>query len=186
MKSLIFLLFLSVLQSANAVGIYKWIDEDGRKTYGNNPPEDIVKDKVTLPEITIIESREQFQDTRQDKFETKINTSDTSDTEVAKEDEGIEAKFEVASPKDDEVLRANDGNVSVKFILQPALKENESIVIYLDGKQLLVNSGLEANLEALDRGTHSLFAVRRDVSGNVVANSNNVKFHILRNSVRSR
>ena len=185
MKSLIFFLFLSVLQSANAVGIYKWIDEDGRKTYGNNPPEDIVKDKVTLPEITIIESREQFQSTPQDKLETKINTSDAPNTKVVKEDENVEVKFEVVAPKDDEVLRANNGNVPVKFILQPALKENESIVIYLDGKQLSVNSGLEVNLEALDRGTHSLFAVRRDASGNVVANSNNVKFHVLRSAVRS-
>ena len=179
MKSLIFILLLSVLQPVYAVGIYKWVDEDGKEIYGNRPPEDAITDEVALPEITIIESKEEFQEAKETSEEqVALPPTKNSDQEKTV----IEQKLDVISPKNNDVIRANNGNIEIKFTTLPKLAEAESIVIYLDGKQFSVSRDLTAKLEALDRGTHSLFAVKRDAKGNVIANSNNIKFHILRHS----
>ncbi len=178
MKKLsLFLLFSLAVQPLYAIGIYKWIDDNGKETYGNNPPENVVKNQVTLPEITIIAGPKEYQETSNSELNSTVVTKEDASQQ---QEENVARIIEIISPKDDEAIRANDGNISIRFNIEPKLKEGESIVVYLDGKQQTISSSPTVKFESLDRGTHSLFAVRRDASGNATSNSKNIKFHVLR------
>jgi len=186
MKTLLFFLFFSITQPVFALGIHKWVDEDGKKIYGNNPPENVLSEEVSLPEITIVAGENTYQEASQPNTEpsteASTNTPNTPPPEQTQQKEVIKGTIEISSPKNDEAIRANDGNVTIQFAAKPDLTEGESVVIYLDGKQQNISSNLSVKLEALNRGTHSLFAVRRGANGNIVANSESIKFHVLRHS----
>lgn len=188
MRALIFFLFFGLTQPLFAFGIYQWLDEDGRKTYGNNPPENTLKDEISLPEITIVAGENTYQETSDSSSKTSTSeasqspVAESATAEQAKENANIPSMITILSPKEDEAIRANDGTVSIRFSVQPPLRDGESIVVYLDGKQQSTSPAPTVKLEALNRGTHSLFAIKRGADGNVMANSENIKFHVLRHS----
>lgn len=189
MRILIFLLSIAMTQSLFALGIYKWVDEDGKKIYGNKPPENVTTDEVSLPKITIVAGENTYQESsapqptesNNEQSDTQINENNPSSTQK-EQTAVIPSSIDIIAPLDDEAIRANNGNITLKFDVKPTLKTGENIVVYLDGKQQTVSSTAVIALEYLDRGTHSLFAIKRGADGKVLANSKNIKFHVLRHS----
>ncbi|HEC04597.1 MAG TPA: DUF4124 domain-containing protein [Thiothrix sp.] len=179
MRNVILLLSITLLSSIFSISnakIYSWKDASGKTVYGDNPPEHNKAKEIKTKELTIVPG---YKDPSFSPKEIEVKKEETKQEEVI----GYEA-FTVAYPKDDEAIRANDGNVTVAFQLSPALKSSDSIFIYVDGKKLVENSkALSASLSSLDRGTHSMFAVVRNNNGDVLLNSDTVSFHILRNSI---
>lgn len=178
-----FLAFYSYSPDSTAFGIHKWVEKNGTTVYTDTPPEGKTTQAIELPEITIIESlpiepRPPISNTSSDETNNTNSNLDSQTQSTNQENNSYEVK--ILSPKNDEAIRANDGNVTAIFSVQPPLKKGESLVIYLNGKQKSAGENSQFRFENLDRGTHSLFAVVRDKEGNVVANSESTKFHLQR------
>ncbi|CAA6818433.1 MAG: Unknown protein [uncultured Thiotrichaceae bacterium] len=154
--------------------IYSWKDANGNMVFGDTPPEAKRAKKIETQPLTVIPS---FKDPSLEKTEEKPK-------EDKDKGEAYES-FEVAYPSDDATIRSNDGNLSISLDLSPSLQSSHLVFIYVDGKKVIEegSTSLSASLNNLDRGTHSLFAVVRSEDGDVLINSNTVKFHIQRNSM---
>lgn len=86
-------------------------------------------------------------------------------------------------PSDDEAVRANAGNVTVRIGLEPQrLRPGDAVVLYLDGVPVVRASRLDIELENVDRGTHTLQAAVVDPAGETLVRSEPVSFHLLRAS----
>ena len=77
-----------------------------------------------------------------------------------------------------------NGNILVKFDLEPALQQGHGLVVYLDGKQVASGEATVFSLKAVDRGQHSVFAILHNENNDVLKNTNAVKFNVLRASKR--
>ncbi len=174
----VFILLLSfALIPVSLAKIYTWEDASGRTIYGDMPPEHKKAKEVKTQELTIVPG---YKDPSLEKETDTLKTQASSE----KKEEVSYKSFDVSYPRDDEAIRANDGNVTVSFDLQPPLQKTDTLSIYLDGKKIAEDSkALSISLNNLDRGTHSLFAVVRNEKGDVLLNSNTVSFHVLRNSI---
>jgi hypothetical protein len=92
--------------------------------------------------------------------------------------------FAITNPKDDEGVRANDGNVTVSLALQPALARGHRIQLTVDGRPLPQSgTSLSVTLVNMDRGTHAVSASVVDAGGQPVATTSSVTFHVLRVAV---
>ncbi len=175
----ILLLCASVLHAE----VYKWTDASGRTVFGDSPPDRNQAQSVELPILTVADSY--------GKAEKEGRSSDSAQAE--EEDEGaddtsaVEYKhFAVVSPKADSSVRANNGNVMVRFKLEPALQKGHGIVVYLDGKRVATGDSTVFSLENVDRGKHSVFAVLHDEDDEVLKNTQAVSFNLLRHSVLNK
>ena len=91
--------------------------------------------------------------------------------------------FSITSPTNDQGVRANDGNVSVKLSIQPALQSGHTIVLNVsgEGSQSTVNGGgLTVGLKNLSRGLQTVSATVVDQDGNKLITTESVSFHVLR------
>lgn len=169
-----------------AFGIHKWVEKNGTTVYTDAPPEGQATQTVELPEITIVETLPLEPlpplSTSSSENDNTSNNSTEQSNSSSENQQKDKPKYEVEiiSPKDDESIRANDGNVTAVFNIKPPLKKGESLVIYLDGKQKSIGENTQFRFENLDRGTHTLFAIVRDKEGNAIANSESTKFHVQR------
>ena len=167
------LLFSLVLLLAIAMPlhaeIFRWVDAQGNVVYGDKPPKQTAAQAVNLPTLTVADS-----------FTPAPNAP------AAKPEEpqaSAYSDFKVSTPTTDEEVRANDGNVTVTLALQPQLQPNDGITLYLDGKQVANGAQLSFNLSEVERGEHSVFAVLNDATGNIIQNTETVKFNVLRQTV---
>ncbi|MCK5726290.1 MAG: DUF4124 domain-containing protein [Thiotrichaceae bacterium] len=150
--------------------IYTWTDENGKTIYGDNPPEHNIQE-VIPQELTIIPAYTDPNETNQSNI--------LQDTEKRTE----YTTFKITTPAHDKTIQVNTGTIDIAMELSPTLSDKDRIFIYLDGKKVIKDSqSLSASLQSLDRGTHTLFAVVRTEEGDVLINSNTVKFHLLRSS----
>jgi len=184
MRIVVLLLSITLLSSVfstSSAKIYSWKDENGKTVYGDNPPQQNKAKEIKTQELTIVPGY------KDPSLASASNQETPKEDQYSEEEATAYESFTVSYPKDDEAIRANDGNVTVSFQLSPTLKSTDSVFIYVDGKKLVENSkALTASLSGLDRGTHSMFAVVRNDNGDVLLNSNTVSFHILRNSIIAR
>jgi hypothetical protein len=168
---LLFLLLVFGLSMFSAhAEIYRWVDADGNTVYGDNPPKKSAAKPVNLPLLTVADSPAPPQNKR----------------EPAKEEQKEEAEaysdFKITSPTTDEAIRANEGNLTVTLSLKPALKAGDELVLYMDSKQVAAGASLSFPLTEVERGEHSVFAVLNDADGNIIQNTEPVKFSLLRYS----
>ena len=164
------------ISSALAADIYRWIDDNGNQVYSDQPTENA--EKVELRHSMIYTP-----------VEIPELSEDAMDTQSEEADAPIPApnyKLSVVSPENDAGIRVNNGNVMVNLQLIPALvpERGDLIQLYLDG----LPAGMpmpQPNfmLENLDRGTHKLSAVVLNASGEVLAQSETITFHLQRTSV---
>jgi hypothetical protein len=197
-KYLILALCLAPLQ-LSAFTIHKWVDNEGRTIYGDKPPKEQRSTPVDLPEITVIKSlpveKQAYQtppsstenadglptsesnasSQTASAYEKQPSTEPRQETET---EENITKTVTLTYPKNGQVLKTQEGEVTIMFVVKPALKKGESLVIYLDGKQKEAGQQTAFTFEQLEQGTHSVLGVLQNKAGNVIANSESVKFHI--------
>lgn len=173
MRILILLLSLTIA-SVSSAKIFTWKDSSGRTIYGDNPPENNTAKEVNPPELTIIPGYK----------DPTYSTPTETPPQVQKSSQVVEyTSFKITSPTAEQSIQANNGNINIAMQLSPALAKQDRIFIYLDGKKIVKDSqSLNAALSNLDRGSHSVFAVIRTKNGDVLINSNTVKFYLLRSS----
>jgi uncharacterized protein DUF4124 len=88
----------------------------------------------------------------------------------------------IISPQNDVAIRDNAGNVTVNIATQPDLRSSDELVLFMDGKEIILGKSTAKALTALDRGTHQLRAAIRDANGRILQSSPSVIFHLLRQS----
>ena len=169
MRYLLIMLIFLVCTATGAQEIYRTVDQNGNVVFSDVPTKG--SEKIKLKETTTIKSL----------------ASEPSSLVTApdpKQTASIPYKsISITAPANDEAIRDNAGNVSIKVALEPALRPGHQVVVYLDGKETTGGSSNVFNLENIDRGTHQLRASVKDPDGHIVISSKSTTFHLLRHSV---
>ncbi len=191
MRTLILIFTFMLIFFTSAIGeIYSWKDKNGRTVYGDDPPENIAAETFTPKPLMIVpgyknpvEDEKDATEEDTDKLDDDAETEEETDDKKEETDEPPYATFKITYPTKDDVIRANDGSIFISLKLSPALAASDSVYVYVNGKKVVENSkSLSVQLEQLDRGKHSIFAVVRNDNGDVLINSNTVTFSVLRSS----
>jgi negative regulator of genetic competence, sporulation and motility len=191
MRTLILIFTFMLIFFTSAIGeIYSWKDKNGRTVYGDDPPENIVTKTFTPEPLMIVPGYKDPVEDEKDAAEKETNklddgneTKEEADDKEEETDEPPYATFKITYPTKNDVIRANDGNIFISLHLSPALAASDSVYVYVNGKKVVEGSkALSVQLEQLDRGKQSIFAVVRNDNGDVLINSNTVTFSVLRSS----
>ncbi|WP_244913059.1 DUF4124 domain-containing protein [Methylophaga nitratireducenticrescens] len=176
---LILVMLLGLGTAVAAEDIYRWVDDNGNQVYSDQPGENgenaekiELQQPMTYSPVQIPEVTDAASDEEQEKSD---NTDAVPNYKVA-----------IVAPEDDVGLRVNNGNVTVNLQAFPALnpERGDLIQLYLDGLPAgMPMAQLSFMLENLDRGTHTLSAKVLNASGEVLAQSETITFHLQRTSL---
>ena len=148
-----------------AAEVYRSVDENGNVIFTDQPS----------PDAELIEL---------DELQT-IDAPTRGDFEYTPPPEKPAPRYSavtIISPQHDLAIRDNAGNVTVNISTQPDLRSSDELVLYMDGKEIILGKSTAKAFTALDRGTHQLRAVIRDINGRILQSSPSVAFHLLRES----
>jgi len=176
LNSLYCVLSLVLLQSAvYADDLYKWKDARGNTQYGDRPPANVNAQPMALPKITIIDNyADQWKPMKFDEplaIDEPITAKSQTSTTYT--------KLAFLAPKQDQAIRANDGDVSAMISIKPPLKKGHQIVFSIDGKDMKKGKSRTQNFSNLDRGNHTIGAKIIDLKGKTLQSSS-VGFNVLR------
>lgn len=170
----LFLTFVLVLFTFAAVAaqtIYKWTREDGTVEYSDQPRPGAEQ----LEELAPVQTYD---------APTKARPQPLGKKEQAKAaNYGV---IRILEPNDDTAIRSNNGNVTVKAVLQPGLQAafGHQLQLLMDGQPVSEpGSDLVFELSNIDRGTHELVVRVLDERGKQFAESKPTVFHLLRVTV---
>lgn len=168
MRYLLIFFLLSLSATAGAQDIYRTVDKDGNVVFSDVPSKG--SEKIQLKDTTVIQS-------------LKSEPSSLINSTPDQKKKSIPYKsLSITAPADDEAIRNNAGNLSVKVALEPMLRPGHELVLYLDGTEKTHGKGGVFNLENIDRGTHQLRASVKDADGHILISSKSTTFHLLRYS----
>jgi hypothetical protein len=94
--------------------------------------------------------------------------------------------FRIVQPTDDGTLRDNAGDVTVALSVDPPLRRQDSIVVFMDDREVAQGQQTRFQLSNIDRGVHTLYAEIRGHSGEKRIGTDPVQFSLLRVSIISR
>ena len=166
MRILISIFCLLVALSATAE-VYRSFDENGNVVFTDKPS----------PDAELIEV---------DELQT-IQPPSVGDFEYTPPPAKPKSKYtevSITSPQNDAAIRNNGGNVTVNITTKPGLQANDHLVLYLDGKEIMLGKATAKAFSGLDRGSHQLRAAVKDADGRIALSSSSVTFHLLRQSVQ--
>lgn len=192
MKTLLSVLLIAIPLNASAAGIYKTVDKDGNVVFTDVPPKEDAKAVQLRGASVYAPQSETTQPAPINAAPSSPQPGDLQDSLLGSGEDSAPVavtayeQLSIASPAEDEAVRANAGNFTVTVRLTPALMAGDQVVIMLDGQEVARSSGTAVALENIDRGTHSLMAQIVDSSGVPKIASNPVTFHLLRRSVLNR
>ena len=168
----IMLCIASLLAAASTAAqtVYKNVQPDGTITYSDRPTEGA--EPLKLPEIQLYTAPP---------LDSDAALAGSSRQAAGERDDGQGYRtFAITSPADDEAVRDNGGNVSITLQLEPELRAGHVIDIRMDGSLIGRGSSTSVSLTNVDRGSHTVQAVITDESGNQVAATDSVTFHLRR------
>ena len=156
---------------AHAATVYKWVDEQGVIHFSDQP-------HPQAQEVEVKESQSY-------KGSTSSVASSTSNGET-KAAPRLYSLCELYRPENDEVF-LNTTTLTAKLRLQPQLSGGDRIFLALDGRRItdLPTNSAEFILNDMERGTHSLFAVVLDNSGNTLCTTPSVTFYVRQPSTKA-
>ncbi|MGK0271690.1 MAG: hypothetical protein ACI88H_002356 [Cocleimonas sp.] len=164
--------------SVHAEGLYKWKDSRGNTQYGDRPPANVNAQPMELPKITIIDNyAEQWKP-------MTFDESQSSPDPVKKKPQTAKStytKLAFLAPKQNQAIRANDGDVSAMISIKPPLKKGHQIVFSIDGKSMGEGKTRTKNFSNLNRGSHTIGVKVVNRSGKTLKSSS-VEFNVLRAS----
>lgn len=151
--------------------IYRTVDKDGNVVFSDKPSKG--SEMIKLKDTTIIKS---------------LKSEPTSLINSVPEEKKIipYKSISITTPLDDEAIRNNAGDISVKVEMEPMLRPGHEVVLYLDGSEKIKGKGGAFNLKNIDRGTHQLRASVKDSEGHILISSKSTTFHLLRPSIIMR
>ncbi len=174
MRTLLFTLMSLACSLALAATVYKWIDENGTVHYSDQPHPNAQKVQVqaaqTYPATATPSQAAAAVNASPD---ARADTSDTSYRGCA-----------ILDPLDGAAL-ANVDQLNVSVRTDPALHSGDQIYILMDGAAINGGNptGSQFSISPVDRGSHTLQAVVRDASGNLMCQTPGVTVQIHMNSI---
>ncbi len=161
------------LPAVVVAGMYKWEDENGKVHYTDQPPTEDAEE-LSLPPInsyTPPESPEIRPEDQEAVAEPGVDPEPTDPANITYD------KLTITSPKMNETIRNNDGDVPVAYTLEPGgLKPDHKIRLVLDGRAQEGTS----SLTNVARGSHTVKVQIVDAKGIPQKISPGVIFHLHR------
>jgi hypothetical protein len=171
-----------------ATRIYRTVDEDGNVVFTDVPPRPGEPgEAVELGEGTTFSSPPPSSPPPQPAAQVRLE--DWLSGAEAGNDEGENAaapyhSLRIVAPADDEGLRDNAGNVTVRAELVPDLRAGHVLQLYMNGALVQsVRTGSTFQLTEVDRGTHTIEVRVVDAGGTDLIRSEPSTFHLQRRSV---
>ncbi len=149
-----------------ASGIYRSVDANGNVVFTDQPPESGESEEVKLRELNTVPT---------DKMRTILDSGNEEPEEAA--GEGY-TRLVITSPGEEATVRNPESAVQVAVELEPALKPGDTMVLYDNG---VAQPAME--LEAPERGVHTLIVKVLGEDGEVKISSPAVEFYIHRSTV---
>ena len=153
--------------------IYRWIDDQGNLHLSNIKPaeETEIRDlqKIVVPPTQTVPA-----------FKPPTTPTTAKQTVASK---NPYKNFVILSPEHDTSIRNNAGNLTIITQLEPALRANDTVTLYLDDEPIAVGQQTSFPLFHVDRGTHTIHAAVSDKTGTSLITSAPVTFHLLRVSI---
>jgi hypothetical protein len=163
----IYLLLLMFVCATASAQVYKRIGPDGQVYFSDQPGPDAAQidvrpaQAVSLPPVP-------------------------EQTGAAKQQDDVSAaytEFTIVSPTSEQGVRANDGNVTVRLSLQPALMPGHTVALNVDGEDgEAAKSGRSLTFELgnMSRGRHTVEATVLDPAGKALIQVGPISFYVLR------
>ncbi len=164
-KSLL-LLFCLLSSSVFAETVYKTVDDDGNIIFSDKPSEGA--------EAIVIKEAQSIEIPEGKPLIPKVDKEVTIDNEYT--------KLVINSPAYDSTIHNNAGEVNISIEVNPALANDDKMVVLLDGKQVDKGSGSSFLLSNIDRGTHTLAVAVLNNNEAELIRSDDVIFHLRRAS----
>ncbi len=177
MKIFALLSLMLVPLCANAA-IYRWVDSEGVLHFSDQKPNRPDVEEVEVKPANIVPT-----DPAQSSGAANPAAGGTAKSPSAKVPPRYRS-LQIVSPGNDEAVRANDGVVTVRCTLQPALgvAAGHEIRVVIDGRQITGLKSCGTTLTQLVRGTHSIQVQVVDSLGKVLISSPTHSFHVLKTS----
>lgn len=158
--------------------LYKWQDARGNTQYGDRPPSNVNARPITLPKITII-------DNYADQWKPIDFNEVRTDTPIVTKSRASKAysQLDFLAPKQNQAIRANNGDISTIVSIKPALKEGHLLVFSIDGKSMSKGKSRAKNFSNLSRGSHTIDVKIVDQKDRILKNSS-VGFTVLRANIQ--
>lgn len=159
-----------------ATTVYRSVDAQGNVVFSDQPPAPGQQaETVEIREPTSFQSNTPpAANDSNATWEWDMRAQDAADQAIAY------GGIVIASPANDEGVRANDGTLTVVVGVDPELQPGHLVEILLDGGLAGSANATSVALTEIERGTHTLEARIVDASGTVLATSSPVTFHMLR------
>ena len=84
----------------------------------------------------------------------------------------------IVAPVPETTVHDNNGNVSVKVAVTPALRPGDHFTLLLDGQDVASGSSRRFKLTSIDRGAHTLQVQVQAADGTVLVSSQPVQFYM--------
>ena len=175
------LLMTAGWSSAVQAKIYKTVDAEGNVVFTDVPPNDQSKSvemdryNTYTPVVPVTTPSTPSAD------ETNSRAADGEEPPAPTRYD----KLTVVSPRNDEAVRANSGDITINATVEPAIDNSagHKLQVLLDGSVAGTSNSSSVALQNIDRGTHQLSAQIVDANGKVLITSDTTQFHVLRASV---
>lgn len=155
--------------------IYTWTDKAGNAHFSDHARSGA--QKVTTKKNNIVSK---------DNNKRKTAKGDTSSEALANTDMKKNIDYQVAfiSPKNDQAIRANNGNFSINVVTTPQQQKKHKFQLYIDGLKY-ANAQLSTTIVAqnVDRGSHQIQVFLLDEKNNTLAKTKIITVHIQKASI---
>ena len=151
--------------------VYRWVDKDGNVHFSDVPQEGA--EELDLPDVQTFEG-------------SGVVAPTPAPPEPAEEETPINySLLQITRPALDQTFWNVGGQIPVSLNVEPALQRGDSIRVYLDDQRVedFPSTGTSHVLSEVWRGSHVLRAEVVNASGEVLAQSEMVAFHVRQTSV---
>jgi hypothetical protein len=163
---------ISFFSMVNADTVFNWKDAKGMTHYGDSPPKSAIAKVVDLPELTIVKDY--------GKLYQPVLTAEERGLGKKKTQQTLYTRIAILAPKQQQAIRANDGDITVMLSLAPKLLPTHKLTVFLDGKEMAEGRLRMVNLTNLNRGKHSVYALIKGKDGKAIIKSKAVVFTVIR------
>lgn len=151
--------------------VYKTEDAQGRPVYSDRPGNNNGKEeRVKLPPVNAMPAEDVPRQRRPNRQQ---------------EQQAVNYSVRIVSPGNDSSVPPGQRDLTVSVNLEPALKQNHSLIFYMDDERLEQTRNPSLTIEEIFRGSHTLEVEVVDEQGQVLGASEPVVVHVHRPTVNS-
>ena len=169
------LLVLSLLTTMVQAEVYRSVDKDGNVIFSDTPSPN--SKRIRVAPVQTYSAPKPAQ-----KVEKPATGAGAAPADAEKKPKKVvRYKLSIVSPKNDETVRQNAGNLNVTVSVKPGLQKGDLIQFSLNGKPFgKPTATTSTTMPFVDRGTHSIGAKIVTAGGRTKATASPVTVHLKR------